>query len=199
MHSHADRGLDLYETPAPATRALLAEETFDGPIWEPADGRSAISRVLREAGYHVIATDLVDYGMPNALGGVDFLAQTFAPEGAKIIVSNPPFMYADEFVRHALTLVSRVIFLLRLAYVEGTGRADILDGGQLARVYVFRNRLPMLHRDGWTGPRTNSSMMPLAWFVWDRHHRGPTELRRISWEADCDEAPIPQLGCADPP
>jgi len=66
-------------------------------------------------------------------------------------------------------------------------------------VAMFRNRLPMLHRDGWTGPRTNSSMMPLAWFVWDRHHRGPTELRRISWEADCDEAPIPQLGCADPP
>jgi hypothetical protein len=66
MHPYAERGLDLYETPEPATRALLEVESFDGTIWECANGRNAISRVLRAAGYRVIATDLVDYGVEGA-------------------------------------------------------------------------------------------------------------------------------------
>jgi hypothetical protein len=48
MHRHADRGLDLYETPAPAVRALLGVRRFDGPLWEPACGPGAIVRELRE-------------------------------------------------------------------------------------------------------------------------------------------------------
>src|SRR5262249_33917491 len=55
MDPYAERGVDLYETPAGATRALLEVESFDGAIWEPANGRGAISRVLRAAGYRVIA------------------------------------------------------------------------------------------------------------------------------------------------
>jgi hypothetical protein len=35
MSPHAERGHDLYETPAPAVRALLDAESFSGPIWEP--------------------------------------------------------------------------------------------------------------------------------------------------------------------
>jgi hypothetical protein len=66
MCPHAERGLDLYETPPEATRALVDVESFDGTIWECANGRSAISRVLREAGYRVIATDIADYGCPDA-------------------------------------------------------------------------------------------------------------------------------------
>ncbi len=188
MHPYAERGVDLYETPAPATHALLAAEQFgDGAIWEIANGRGAISRVLRGAGYRVVATDLVDYGIEDAAGGVDFLAQTSAPDGVTTILTNPPFMHADEFVRHALALVPRAVFLLRLAFLAGVGRSDILEGGQLARVYVFRNRLPMLHRDGWDGPRTTSSAMDLAWFLWSRDHRGPTELRRISWTEEATD------------
>jgi hypothetical protein len=197
MHPYSERGLDLYETPEPAIRALLDVEQLRGAIWEPACGPGAIVRVLRERGHSVVATDLIDYGCPDSTGGIDFLKQQSAPAGVGTIFTNPPFMHANEFVRHALTLVPRVILLLRLAFIETTGRSDILDGGQLARVYVFRNRLPMLHRDGWTGPRVTSSAMPLAWFIWDRHHHGPIELRRISWEAD-DGVPPPDPGQMPP-
>lgn len=51
-----------------------------------------------------------------------------------------------------------------------------------ARVYVFRQRLPIMHRDGWKGRRAPSAMA-FCWIVWDRRHQGPTVLRRISWEA----------------
>jgi hypothetical protein len=185
MDPYAERGVDLYETPAGATRALLDVESFDGAIWEPANGRGAISNVLRAAGYRVIATDLVDYGCPDATGGVDFLTQASAPAGVTTILTNPPFMHANAFVRHALALAPRVVMLLRLLFLESEGRSDILDGGHLARVHLFRERI-QTHRDGWEGPRS-SNPMALAWFVWERDHQGPIELRRISRLSD--EAP----------
>jgi hypothetical protein len=140
MDPYAERGYDPYETPPAATRALMAEESFDGAIWECANGRGAISRVLRAAGYRVIATDLVDYGCSDAAAGVNFLAQTAAPEGVTTIITNPPFMHAGAVVRRALMLAPRVVMLLRLLFLESDGPSDILDGGQLARVYVFRER-----------------------------------------------------------
>jgi hypothetical protein len=190
MHPYSERGVDLYETAPPAVRALLAAEPLPpGIVWEPACGPGAIVRVLREAGHRVVATDLIDYGCPDSCGGIDFLTEQVAPENVTTIITNPPFMHANEFVRHALLLVPRVAMLLRLAFLESEGRRDILEAGKLARVYVFRNRVPF-HRHGWDGPQATGNAIAFAWFVWDRAHRGPPELHWISWEADGnDEVP----------
>src|SRR5262249_39028131 len=96
----------------------------------------------------------------------------------ELILTNPPGMLADQFVRHALTLAPRVIMLLRLAFLESDRRSDVLEGGQLARIHVFRKRLPMMHRHGWQGPRASSSI-PFAWFVWHRDHHGKAEVDPI--------------------
>jgi hypothetical protein len=71
--------------------------------------------------------------------------------------------------------------LLRLAFIESVRRNDILDSGDLREVLVFRNRLPMMHLDGYEG-KTSSSAMAFAWFVWDRSYSGYPSLKRISWE-----------------
>ena len=179
----SERGDDLYETPPEAVHALLAVETFNGTIWEPACGPGSIVSTLRAAGHRVHATDLVDYGLADSESGVDFLMQWQAP-GFHIaaIITNPPFRLAGQFAAHALTLgVPKVAMLLRLAFLESERRSAILDAGLLARVHVFRNRLPMMHRAGWDGPQA-SSAMAFAWFVWELRHRGPTEISRISWE-----------------
>jgi hypothetical protein len=183
-HTLAERGSDLYETPPQATLALMRVEQLPHRIWEPACGRGAIVKVLRAAGHEVAASDIQDYGIPITAPGYwgrDFLLEQQAPAGTEAILTNPPYKLAPAFVRHALELCPRVIFLLRLAFLESTSRTDILDYGQLARVYVFRNRLPMMHRDGWAGPRATSAI-PFAWFVWDAAHSGPPTLHRVSWE-----------------
>lgn len=179
----AERGDDLYETPAVATEALLRAESLPEIIWEPACGPGSIVRTLRGAGHKVYATDLVDYGCPDSESRIDFLMEQNAPTYIGAIVTNPPFKLANQFVAHGLTLAPKVIMLLRLAFLEGTGRSPIMDGGALARVHVFKNRLPMMHRAGrgTMVAKTNSSAMAFAWFVWDRAHVGPTELRRLSW------------------
>jgi hypothetical protein len=177
----AERGDDLYETPPVATRALLRVEPLPHRLWEPAAGRGAIVDVLRAAGHEVIGSDLRDYGRPDFFARRDFLLERKVPDGCEAIVTNPPYKLADQFVAHALDLCPRVVMLLRLAFLESERRTSILEGRGLARVHIFRNRLPMMHRAGWTG-RQASSAIGSAWYIWDRSHSGPTIMDRISWQ-----------------
>jgi hypothetical protein len=190
-HPAAERGADLYETPAVAVEALLQVEKLPRRIWEPACGRGAIVNVLRAHGHEVVATDLVNYGVPispPAYFRVDFLLERRAPEGTQLILTNPPFCLAAQFVAHALDLCPRVVMLLPLTFLEaGTGRAKahilrakVLDGGQLARVHVFKDRLPFMHRDKWAGPKS-TSQKAFCWFVFERGHKGLPTVNRISW------------------
>ncbi len=176
-HALSKRGNDFYETPACAVGAFLRVERLPHRVWEPACGKGAIVDVLRGHGYAVIASDVVDYGGLDFVA--DFMAVTKAPAGCEAICTNPPFQIADESTRHALDLAPKVYLLLRLAFLESVRRTDILEQRGLARVHVFRNRLPMMHRDGWAGPRA-SSAMAFAWFVFDRNHSGPSVIDRIS-------------------
>lgn len=182
----AERGDDLYETPAFAVEALLRAETLHEPIWEPACGPGAIVRVLRDAGKACFASDLVDYASPDQdATRRDFLMEQSVPvvggRRCKAIVTNPPFKLAQPFALHALKLVPKVVMLLRLAFLESEVRRDVIDHAPLARVHVFRKRLPMMHRAGWEGRKSNSGMA-FAWFVWEQGHDGPPALHRLSWE-----------------
>jgi hypothetical protein len=177
-HTLAERGLDLYETPSCATEALLRVERLPHWVWEPAAGRGAIVDVLRDHGHACVASDIVAYDFPLHFVR-DFLTAAKTPAGVECILTNPPFQIITAFVAHALDLCPRVIMLARLAFLESERRTEILERRGLARVYVFRNRLPMMHRDGWTGPKA-SSAIAYAWFVWDRGYRGPVVIDRIS-------------------
>lgn len=174
---------DLYETPAQATEALLRVEKLPKSIWEPACGRGAISEVLEAAGHSVVSTDLVDYGY--GVPGCDFLMEWEKPRDIEAIVTNPPYKLADQFVRKALELVPTVYMLLRWAYAEGVGRSDIIDGN-LSRVWLGRERLPMMHRDGREGKIQGQSAMPFAWFVFEQNPANPgvIKFQRMSWRAE---------------
>ena len=167
---------DFYPTPPEGTRALLAVERFEGPIWEPACGDGAISRVLQDAGYDVSSSDLIDrgYGEPR----VDFLMEW--KSRAPNIVTNPPFKLAQQFVERALALTTgKVAILARLAWLEGKARRSMFEATPLARVWVFSERLTML-RGGWDGGKGGGSMTAFAWFVWDHRHKGPPTLGWIA-------------------
>lgn len=189
-HPLADRGHDLYETPAEMTRALidacvLPPRSF-GYIWEPCAGRGAISRVLQDASYTVCSYDIADY--PGAdmdiVSGRDFFAETKSPPHCQTIVTNPPYSLEDDFVRHALKLVPTVWVLLPLMRMEGVERSDIIDG-HLYLVLVGRDRPPMMHRDGWTGAKARTNAVQYGWFQF-RNLPKPVgyqdfKVRRITW------------------
>lgn len=165
---------DFYPTPPYAIWPLLQVEAFGHAVWEPACGDGAISKVLESIGVPVISTDLHAHGYGRS--GVDFLRarKLRAPD----IATNPPFKLANAFVRKAHDLgARRIIMLLRLAFLEGVGRSDIIEHSGLCRVHVFRERVTMYPKgEDVTGVSTTA----FAWFVWERGYCGKPEINRIS-------------------
>jgi len=67
-HCLGDRGLDAYFSPPCAVQSLIAIEGGRIPrrLWEPAAGDgTGMVPPLRAAGFHVVASDIADYGCPD--------------------------------------------------------------------------------------------------------------------------------------
>jgi methylase of polypeptide subunit release factors len=193
---HAERGHDLYETPEEATRALVREAILPHVIWEPCAGRGAIAHTLMCEGRTVIASDVQRYPKPRfkPIELVDFFELHQPPFEAfpkglgspPTIVTNPPYMRGDDFIRHALALGCETWVLMRLAYLEGDRKSDIIDR-HLDQILIGIERLPAMHRDGWTGPKVEKATMPFAWFHFTAKKRplgAGFKARRISWRGD---------------
>jgi len=92
---------EFWRTPADGTAAFMMAEAerlrdLGGAVWECACGDGAMARVIEAFGFEVTATNLTARGYGRT--GVDFLK---ARKGrARIIVTNPPFSRAAEFIRH---------------------------------------------------------------------------------------------------
>jgi hypothetical protein len=179
----SERGDDLYETPDVAVLSLLASEQVPPVVWEPACGPGAIVGVLRNHNRLVHASDLVDYGCKGSASRRDFLMERDAP--CECIVTNPPFKLAEEFVEHAIKLCPVTMMLMRVAFLEGLRWEKRGFKENLARVWVFAPRLPMMHRAGWDGPINSNSGMAFAWFIFRRDwakNGGQASINWINWK-----------------
>lgn len=194
-----ERGDDLYETPIEAMRALLALESFSQNVLEPSVGRGAILRPLEAAGYDVTISDAVDRGVATRDGECQAVGDFCAMRGpSKLwsvgadIVTNPPYGIANAYIAHALREFrpGKMAMLLNLNFLAGFDDPDrcfVMDENPPSRIYVFTRRLPMMHRDGWDGPKA-SSQMNTAWFVWEQNQdgtygQGYPQIIRIDWQA----------------
>ena len=172
---------EFYPTPPEATRALLSVETFDGSIWEPACGEGHISRVLTEAGYDTVSTDLIDYGYGQ--GGRDFLAER--KPLAKHIVTNPPYGkgLADAFAKHAIRLTTttggKVAMLMNITGLCPPFRHDFYTRQPPAVIYCLDECTCWPYGDP-ARATTAIGKQRYCWIVWNHGHRGPTTLRWLS-------------------
>lgn len=161
---------DHYPTPGIAVEALLDREKFDGLVWEPCCGSGNIAKYFKNC----IATDIRDddsvYGETN----IDFLKES---RHANHIITNPPYKLAQQFVEHALECIDgKVAMLCKLAFLEGKARHDLFKINPPKTVYVFSKRLPLTKaNDG----RKQSSMIPFAWFIWEKGYKGKTVIEWI--------------------
>ena len=166
MNSGVERPeLDFYPTPRRGTVSLLNVESFAGDVWECACGDGMMSRVIEEK-HNVISTDIE----PRGYGGqLDFLksADLLAPN----IITNPPFILAQEFAEHALELgCIKLALLCKLAFLEGVSRSAWLEKTPLKAVHVFKRRLKFT-RNGDENIK-GGGMLAFAWFVWERGYSG---------------------------
>lgn len=159
---------DFYPTPTIATLSLLERETFVGDVWEPACGDGAISKLLKEKGYNVYSTDLVDRGY-----GDDHFNFLTSMKQADNIITNPPFNISTKFTLHALNCSRRKVAIFqKLSFLEGTQRKQqIFSLNMLEKVYVFSKRLGFGEHKG--------GMLAFAWFVFNKEYSGNAEIEFI--------------------
>lgn len=204
-----NRGADFYATPYAALPALLVAEgkRLPSAIWEPACGNGALVVPLRNRGFDVTATDLHDWGCPGATTGIDFLGSAADGVAAQMaldheragIVTNPPFNIIEDFVERAVSLSPYVALLCRLAFLESEGRMTWFPRVGLRRVHVIGERLPMMHRHGYEGPKLSNAGMCFCWFIFARSERQAKSVpvRWVSWKAAARK--FPQMPEDDPP
>lgn len=205
----AVRGDDFYASPYAALPPLLVAEGRRLPktIWEPSAGNGALVIPLRNRGFKVHATDLRDWGCPGCEPEIDFTGELAAEYGASLarshnhfgIVTNPPFGIIREYVERAVKLSPYVALLLRLAFLESEGRMNWFPQVGLRRVHVIGERLPMMHRHGYEGPKLSNAGMCFAWFIFEPEKRPSRSvpIRWVSWKAACRK--FPQTDADEPP
>lgn len=164
---------DFYATDPIAIKELMKIEKLNHRIWEPACGQGHLCKPLIEAGYDVRCTDLVDRGFGE--GGIDFL-WTFDDWDGDII-TNPPYKYAEDFIKHALEIISKgnkVCMFLKIQFLEGKGRQTLFRNHPPKTIWVSSSRIKCGMNGNFEGC---SSMMALAWFVWEKGYQGDTVVK----------------------
>lgn len=185
-HSERERELnDFYATPACVTQPLIDYLRANYPdfskrlIWEPACGRGHISEVLKQNGYTVTSTDLIDRGYGDCGPEYDFL-KTDKPTNAHII-TNPPYKYAQQFVEKSMELIedgALCCMLLKLTFLEGKNRYEMFKKYPPEKILVFSNRISCAPGGDFEKTPALGGAVAYAWYIW---RKGNTNLPTVDW------------------
>lgn len=173
---------DYYPTPAPVTRELLKREKFPGPILEPCAGQGHMVRELERHGLDVRSNEPHGSGQFLPTWGFDFLQTDVRLGGCRSIVANPPYRFAEKFIRKAIDLgFDKHAWLLRMQFMESKERFALFRDDPPARIWVFSKRVQITERGL---KRPIGGMIVYAWWVWDGLDVGKhPELRWIEPDA----------------
>jgi hypothetical protein len=153
---------DFYTTPAWCVHALLREVHLPGGTWlEPACGDGAIVEAVKEIRQDVCWTAFDIRERKLCLGSVrDYLDRAIPVlERPAVIITNPPFSLAREFVERSFEVTDGpVVMLLRLNWLASQKRAEFLRE-HAPDVYV----LP--RRPSFTGDKRTDAC-EYAWYIW---------------------------------
>lgn len=174
---------DYYATDPLAIDKLLQVEKPFSHIWECAAGGGHLAKRLKEQGYKVTTSDIVerDYELDFIQ---DFLKMSICGLGSNEeydILTNPPYKYAKEFVLKALDMIRdgrKVYMFLKLTFLEGKARLkELFSKYPPKKIYVFSERILCAKNaefqkmiDG------GGSAIAYAWYVWEKGYAGKTEI-----------------------
>jgi len=146
----ARNAYDFYPTPAWAYENLPIDWSLFATALEPCEGDGRITRFLQEKGVQTEGFDLQT--------GTDYL--TSEPEEIyDLILTNPPYSLALEFLDKALQDAETVIMLLRINFLGSQKRYEWFKNHEPSSMYVLSKR------PSFTGSGTDST--EYAWVVWD--------------------------------
>lgn len=172
--------LDYFPTPPWATRALCERlHLASSVVWEPACGEGHMARPLAEYARKVIASDVHAYGFGDVR---DFLWPGPCGEPIDWVITNPPFLLAEQFIVTALTHATvGVAVLVRSAFLESAGRFErLFNVTPPTRVLQFVERVPMVK--GRLDAEA-SSATAYCWMLWEK--LSDRKATAFGWIAPC--------------
>lgn len=182
-HSEGEReNNDYYATDPKALEIFLDKLDEDGirlhnNIWECACGEGHLSEVLKNRGYKVWSTDLVDRGYGS--GNTDFL-KSIPDSWCGDILTNPPYKYAKEFVEKALEITrvgTYTVMFLKIQFLEGQNRKKLFKKYPPKYVYVNSTR-QICYINGDMSKKMSSASC-YCWFIWEKGFKGEPIIRWI--------------------
>lgn len=141
---------DFYPTPEWCYEKLDVIWSDFSTGLEPCKGDGRIYKFMVENGIYTKWAEIRE--------GVDYLNTEF--DKVDLILTNPPFSLAQEFIEKALTEADTVIMLLRLNFLGSQRRYDFWIDNEPTAIHVLSRR------PSFTGKGTDST--EYAWFVWDK-------------------------------
>lgn len=168
---------DFYATDPLAGKLLLEILPELNNIWECACGEGHLAKVFNSAGKLAKATDLIDRGYGNV---ENFLLCSESYRNGDI-VTNPPYIYAQQFVEHALSLVDTgryVCMFLKVLFLEGKARKKLFSQYPPKTVYISSSRINCAKNGDFKS--YTSSAIAYAWFVWLKGYQGKTIVEWIN-------------------
>lgn len=176
------RESDFYATPIESVYSFL--DNFDGinptdHILEPSAGNGAILSALRSRGFHnrITAVELREeekdlYFFADEVIYCDFLTME-TDRRYDVIIGNPPYSLAQEFINKSLSLLrpgGKLIFLLRTNFLESEKRFKWWQDKIPSGLYTLHKR------PSFTGKGTDATSY--SWFVWYKSGERERERER---------------------
>jgi hypothetical protein len=142
---------DLYETPDYTIKSLFNALDLSKvhSFLEPCRASGRISDMI---------PNRVFKNWAEISEGVDYLTEEY-DEYFDLIVTNPPFSLAKEFIEKSLREGRSVWYLLRINFLESKDRAEWWQGKEPTHL------LTLSARPSFTGKGTDATAY--AWFGWD--------------------------------
>lgn len=170
---------DYYATDPIAIDKLLTVEEPSHFIYECACGEGHLSERLKEKGYEVFSSDIVDRNYGDAV--VQDFFEVNKLGGLFDILTNPPYKFAKEFVLHSLELLEegRTCYMfLKLTFLEGKTRyKELFSKYPPKRIHVFSERVLCAKNGKFKEMQdAGGSAVCYAWFVWEKGYKGKTEI-----------------------
>jgi hypothetical protein len=166
---------DFYPTPDRLIRAYLSQNPNqicrNDTILEPCVGEGAIANPLRELGYKVEGTDIVNGNQFDASK-----PEYWVDRHPDWVFTNPPFNLATPIIEQALAHAQRgVIMLLRSSYLEPCRSRRHLLGDHIDQI-TYCNPRPKFRAD--TKGSDSATVVFITW------HKSALERCQINYLVD---------------
>lgn len=149
--------------------------SLNNNIWECCCGEGNLSKVLKNRGYNVYSTDLINRNYGEDFFDLFSCDKKFNGD----ILTNPPYTKALSFVEKTLELIeneSLAIHLLKVQFLEGKSRYKFYQENPPKYIYVHSSRVACYRNN----IKTNTgSAICYAWYIWQKGYKGDTIVRWI--------------------